>query len=184
MLAHGMTTAKPSSGGSIAWVGSNGYFSVAGSTATCSGASGGEALVGQLLPSADCYFDVTLSGGHPSNVNFLGVASGWTPGNTYSYLSAGYSAAYWNGYFYRDGSNAGTLGFSVETGTYRIALRYGSNLMYMQKTSAPASIIAAVALPAGYSASAIRPVLIAQGGYPASPSTTLLGYSIGSGDLY
>ncbi len=169
------------------WAGTYGsYWAISGSDATSSGNAGGsDALVGDLLPSGDCFFDVLLADGYPSYVYYMGIATAWTPGSAYTNSDTGAVVAYHNGFMYRDSSNLGDLGLgTLNAGRYRIALRYGAGVAYFKRMNNSPTGSISVALPAGYSASTMRPVIVTLAGFPATRSTTLLGSSLGSGGLY
>lgn len=162
------------------WSQTGSYWSLSGNTATSPGsnAAGTESLWGPILPGSSCYWVVDITNMH-GGFCFLGVArSNLMPAN---WMAAGYTAQYSGAAMFRDGSNVGGAD-AITAGVYRIAVRTSNNSMYIQNITSGGSIYSA-ALPAGYSASLLRPLILPQGGY-AAPSARLFAAALGSGGLY
>lgn len=153
----------------------------AGSTSFSSTAntSNGYGTFTGVLPLTSFYVDVTLDSGYYTNVGFLGISNTNT---AFDYtVAANYKAWYWSGSWFGNGVNVVNPPGDLVQDTYRIAVNYSNNNLYIQRTGNATIAQAAFTTGANYYL-----MMMGQSGYkPVGVSILNAGSTFsGSGGLY
>ncbi len=156
-----------------------GSTSFGGNTGTL---SNGYGTFTGVLPLSSFYVDVTLDGGSdstPTRIGFLGISNTNT---AFDYpVAANYKAWYWSGSWFGNGTNFVNPPGAMVQDTYRIAVNYSNNRLYIKRNGD-----ATVAQAAFTTGSNYYLMMMGQSGYDTVGVSILNGGSTfsGSGGLY
>ena len=172
-LASPLTWQTNQQGSAVSFTAGSTSFS---STATT---SNGYGTFTGVLPLTSFYVDVTLDSGYDTNVGFLGISNTNT---AFDYtVAANYKAWYWGGSWYGNGTNVVNPPSVLVKDTYRIAVNYSNNNLYIQRTGYGTIAQAAFTTGANYYL-----MMMGQSGYKPVGVSILNGGTTfaGSGGLY